>query len=734
MNCWQKTFLTLTLVAAPSLTALALPRDWPGTVPDQQLIGEVESLIGVDRSAASSTLEAQAGKPDLEAVWVGSPRWMNGINWGGRTFFNSLDFGSDFFGSSLQDEDYVPVVIEFSADSITLCQTFRRDLGYASAGVGQFPGMAWDMSNPGTPRRLNICFVEDNSLGIANLAWDPSSTSVGKREYVFVMDSDYDGTGLTYAGQNIYSGAGSMDVQFAWWPLVEPGQVLLGSLPASLEITPYYVRNLRALPSSGSLTLTWSYSAAVADRFRVFSGTTNPPTSVDSVNGSVFSLEQSGLTDGVTYYYRVEAVDNGGITLATSTVLSAVPQVVSSNVDLVGVWNERGTYGDCWGYVDTTTGTEYALICARNEGVSIIDIDQNPPVEVGFMPGIVPGNDTKDVKLYKHYAIVIAENEPAQIFDIVNPAAPMQVATISMPGGAGAHNCLIEGDYLYVIGDHNIGGLLIFDISNPALPDSVGSFAPFYYHDIDIRNDTVCATGIYGDGIDLLNVANKTSPSLVTRFNYAGSGAHNAEYSSDGNYVFIGDEIGSSGNWTRVFDISNPASVTLVSEMIVDPQAAVHNCYLIHDTLLIIGHYTEGVRVWNVADPVNPFEVGYYDTYLPAVHGYAGCWSVFPYFPSGRVIASDMQTGLYVLSSDLLATPTSCCVGLTGNANGDPLDEVTLTDLTVLVNYLFVTFQPLPCPEEANTSGDPQGDLTLTDLTVLVNNLFVTFQPLPACQ
>lgn len=733
MTRWQKTFLTLVLALAPSLTALALPRDWPGTVPDQQLLGDLELQARGGRTAIAVSQEAQAGKPDLAAVWVGSPRWMTGINWGGRTFFNSIDFGSDFFGSSLADEDYVPVVIEFSTDSITLCQTFRRDLGYASAGVGQFPGMAWDMSIPGSPRRLNICFVEDNTLGLANLAWDPSSTSVGKREYVFVMDSDYDGTGLTYAGQNINTGAGTMDIQYGWWPLVEPGQTLLGSLPASLEITPYYVRNLRALPNSGSLTVTWSYSAAAADRFRVYSGTSSPPTTVDSVSGTTYAFEQTGLTDGLTYYYRIEAVDAGGAVLATSTILSAVPQVVSANMDLVGVWNERGTYGDCWGYVDSVTGTEYALICARNEGVSIVDIDQNPPVEVGFMPGLVAGNDTKDVKLYKHYAIVIAENESAQVYDIINPAAPLQVAVLPMPGG-GAHNCMVEGDYLYVIGDHNTGGLIIYDISNPALPDSVGSFTPFYYHDIDIRNDTICATGIYGDGIDLIDVSNKTSPSLVTRFNYAGSGAHNAEYSYDGNYVFIGDEIGSSGNWTRVFDVSNPASVTLVSEMIVDPAAAVHNCYVIHDTLLVIGHYTEGVRLWNVADPVNPFEVGYYDTYLPAQYGYAGCWSVFPYFPSGRIIASDMQTGLYVLSSDLLAGPTSCCVGLTGNVNGDPQDDVTLTDLTLLVNHLFVTFQPLPCPEEANTSGDPQGDLSLTDLTALVNSLFVTFQPLPPCQ
>lgn len=74
-----------------------------------------------------------------------------------------------------------------------------------------------------------------------------------------------------------------------------------------------------------------------------------------------------------------------------------------------------------------------------------------------------------------------------------------------------------------------------------------------------------------------------------------------------------------------------------------------------------------------------------------------------------------------------------CCIGLTGNVNGDEDENVNLTDLTVLVNHLFVTFEPLSCPAEANTSGDLAGDLSLIDLTVLVNHLFVTFDPLPAC-
>lgn len=75
-----------------------------------------------------------------------------------------------------------------------------------------------------------------------------------------------------------------------------------------------------------------------------------------------------------------------------------------------------------------------------------------------------------------------------------------------------------------------------------------------------------------------------------------------------------------------------------------------------------------------------------------------------------------------------------CCVGLTGNVDGDPGDVVNLTDLTVLINHLFVTFQPLVCDQEANTNGDANGDVNLSDVTALVNALFVTFVPVAPCQ
>lgn len=78
--------------------------------------------------------------------------------------------------------------------------------------------------------------------------------------------------------------------------------------------------------------------------------------------------------------------------------------------------------------------------------------------------------------------------------------------------------------------------------------------------------------------------------------------------------------------------------------------------------------------------------------------------------------------------------PADCCVGSTGNVNCDAGDGVDISDVTLLVNFLFVTFDDLCCPAEANTNGDSGGTVDISDLTRLVNHLFVTFEPLAACQ
>lgn len=63
-----------------------------------------------------------------------------------------------------------------------------------------------------------------------------------------------------------------------------------------------------------------------------------------------------------------------------------------------------------------------------------------------------------------------------------------------------------------------------------------------------------------------------------------------------------------------------------------------------------------------------------------------------------------------------------CCHGMRGNANWDPQDQVNITDITYLVNYMFQGGPAPICMEEADANGD--GSVNITDVTYLINYAF----------
>jgi len=72
-----------------------------------------------------------------------------------------------------------------------------------------------------------------------------------------------------------------------------------------------------------------------------------------------------------------------------------------------------------------------------------------------------------------------------------------------------------------------------------------------------------------------------------------------------------------------------------------------------------------------------------------------------------------------------------CCVGLTGNVDCDATDGVDISDLSALIDNLYISFTPLCCPNEANTDGQPGIDIS--DLSALIDYLYITFTPTAAC-
>ncbi|MCH7574217.1 MAG: choice-of-anchor B family protein [Candidatus Marinimicrobia bacterium] len=360
--------------------------------------------------------------------------------------------------------------------------------------------------------------------------------------------------------------------------------------------------------------------------------------------------------------HGVASVDIARMPSGRSEQMATAPANHAQYIDSLGVWNGRNptnwnlNYGDIWGYT-APDGSEYALLNVRSEGLSIINIDGNVPVEVGFAAAIFTSGvgfpDSKDVKVYGQYAYLVNQYAPVQVIDLSDVTAPYTVDSLHIGGSGsnlgGAHNAYIEGPYLYVTGGEGpLGqGVSIFDLTDPSRPVALGGFHEIYYHDIFVRNDTAFAAATTS-GVDVLDLTVKSSPVRIHTFGYDGNWVHNTATSEDGNFLFVGDENGTNGRWTRVFDVSDVTNPVMVAEIIVDPNGTTHNSYVL-GAYLYIAHYKKGLRVIDISDESNPIEVAFYDTYPGGGDRFNGAWSVYPYFASGKLIVSDLISGLFVL-------------------------------------------------------------------------------------
>jgi hypothetical protein len=165
------------------------------------------------------------------------------VNWGGGFFFGGMDLGANFFGSeNVAPTDYVPVFMEFqdAADvaangNAGYAYSYRRDLGYAYAGIAETPFTVWETdwdTMTEKIRQLNVTIVEDANDGSGNLLWDmgwdgTAFATNGGREYIFLNKTTYDivnGVGTTYSATNDGTVA---DVLYAIWPQVRGGRAYL---------------------------------------------------------------------------------------------------------------------------------------------------------------------------------------------------------------------------------------------------------------------------------------------------------------------------------------------------------------------------------------------------------------------------------------------------------------------------------------------------------------------------
>ena len=342
-----------------------------------------------------------------------------------------------------------------------------------------------------------------------------------------------------------------------------------------------------------------------------------------------------------------------------------------------------GTGADAWGWTDSQTGKEYAIM-NRTNGTGFIDIsDPVNPIYLGNLPTSTGVATWRDAKVYQNYVYIVSDGNGShglQIFDLTNlrnvanpPVTFTETNHYSMFGSA--HNIVINEDsgYAYAVGVSSgtqtcSGGLHMIDLSDPANPAFVGCHSSSgYTHDAqcvnyigpdpDHQGDEICFSYGGNSGIYVIDVTNKASTQQLSFTSYPQQDyTHQGWVTADHRYIVMDDELDEMtfgiNTRTRIFDISNLDAPPSLIGFYDGPVASTdHNLYL-HNGYAYEANYSSGMRVLDISDVANGnlSQMAFFDTYTPNNSAnFNGAWTAFPYFDSGNIIVNSRGEGLFIL-------------------------------------------------------------------------------------
>ena len=79
-----------------------------------------------------------------------------------------------------------------------------------------------------------------------------------------------------------------------------------------------------------------------------------------------------------------------------------------------------------------------------------------------------------------------------------------------------------------------------------------------------------------------------------------------------------------------------------------------------------------------------------------------------------------------------------CCgqysQGYTGNVDRDADGAMTLSDISQLIDYLYISKESLPCQSDGNVNGSTDGKVSLSDVSRLIDHVYISKLPTALCQ
>lgn len=370
--------------------------------------------------------------------------------------------------------------------------------------------------------------------------------------------------------------------------------------------------------------------------------------------------------------FNIQTMDILKIFLIAFASQFCYAQNTAIKMDLIGVWKDSsiiGTaqydnaYNACWGlYVN---GKEYGVI-GSTVGTHIIDFNQTPPKEIFRIKGKEQGNHIVHREYYDykcHLYMVCGEgrNNTLQVLDYSDLPNSINLVYDSNEFMITCHDIFIDQvkGYLYTTSEYSNKGfspLGVYDINIPSRPKLIARYGNFesyrvgHVHAGSAKNDTVIIHNGY-DGFAILDFKDKNAPKLLyenNSFNNRGYN-HSGWFHPDGRHYCFTDE--NHGYSVKILDMNTISNSKIIKEFKIKPDISIaHNPYYSCD-YLYLSYYYNGLQVFDTKDPTNPILTHYYPTSkVPNTDNtYMGAWDAYPYLPSGNILVSDMQDGLFLI-------------------------------------------------------------------------------------
>ncbi len=339
------------------------------------------------------------------------------------------------------------------------------------------------------------------------------------------------------------------------------------------------------------------------------------------------------------------------------------------SLDLLYEWSDEtisgdnwvgNVYNEIWGFVQNEH--EFAVI-GSTQGTHIFDVTDP---ENSYLVTSIDGGSTspdvvhRDFHTYNGYLYAVAdemESSTLQIMNLSNLPNSVEVVYDSNDIITRSHNIFIDENngIMYVCGGKVNGSnnnLCLLSLAEPENPVFISTYDTHgYVHDIYIK-DNIAYLNAGNNGLHIVDFSDINNPQTLgslTDYPYQGYN-HSGWGTLDGNTYVFADE--NHGYKMKICDVSNPNEIivsnTLLSD--VDDESMAHNL-IIKDNLLFVSHYHDGLWIWDISNPENPIYIASYDTYInPGHDSYKGAWGVYPLLPSGNILVSDMQSGLFVFA------------------------------------------------------------------------------------